>query len=373
MVDLQSVIEEEGNGTPDEISVQALRRKYNPPAETSCREGHDSYYINTSCRNVDRPRRPSNPIARTLYDSSSADDYGDDGYRIGANEESFLHLQIVQFHSRPVGPPHIGLRSIKPAKKLFYKLLSYRSYKLKNTTDTRSALETTKVRLHLNNLTLTMKNHTFDGNDPIDIFDFLIHFVNEADMLKMSEALPTFLVDLADTHFRTNFSGASHRGGVTCWPEAVKYLVRTYGTPSAMREDLYDIRTIEQQDNELKESYRKRFNNAFHRCCNEHCEEEKITIYMEGVSETTRIIVARHLESVPRRDLTFEDITHFARSEDEAFHARARQDASTRSYYNLLPRSLSPIPRTAGSSSSRPLHMPSASPAILRELARRSI
>lgn len=32
-----------------------------------------------------------------------------------------------------------------------------------------------------------MKNHTFDGKGPIRVFDFLTRFVNEADMLHMSE------------------------------------------------------------------------------------------------------------------------------------------------------------------------------------------
>lgn len=33
-----------------------------------------------------------------------------------------------------------------------------------------------------------MKKHTFDGSDPIKIFDFLTRFVNEANIFAMSEA-----------------------------------------------------------------------------------------------------------------------------------------------------------------------------------------
>ena len=71
-----------------------------------------------------------------------------------------------------------------------------------------------------------MNQHTFDGSDPIKIFDFLTRFVNEADILAMSEAqvfiaLPTFLADPAETQFQTNLSEGSRRGGITCWPEAM--------------------------------------------------------------------------------------------------------------------------------------------------------
>lgn len=56
--------------------------------------------------------------------------------------------------------------------------------------------------------------------------------MNEEDMLKITKvqefvALPNFLADPADTHFHTNLSGGSRRGSVTCWPEAVQYLLRT--------------------------------------------------------------------------------------------------------------------------------------------------
>lgn len=49
----------------------------------------------------------------------------------------------------------------------------------------------------------------------------------EAYILKMSEAqalldLPTFLADPADMHFRTNVSGASRRGHLTCMQQFIQ-------------------------------------------------------------------------------------------------------------------------------------------------------
>ena len=88
-----------------------------------------------------------------------------------------------------------------------------------------------------------MKDHSFDGNDPIRVLDFLARMVTEADMLDMSEAqafvaLPCFLKGTVRTQYDSNLTGGSGLGGVSCWPEAVQYLLRTYATHSARREAL---------------------------------------------------------------------------------------------------------------------------------------
>lgn len=82
--------------------------------------------------------------------------------------------------------------------------MQYRSYWLMFTTESLSSRETADVRVHINNLNLTLKNHMFDGNDPFNIFYFLTLFVSEADMLNISEVqafvpLPAVLAYFADS------------------------------------------------------------------------------------------------------------------------------------------------------------------------------
>lgn len=82
---------------------------------------------------------------------------------------------------------------------------------------------------------------------PIRIFDFLTRFIREDDALRMSEAqafvtLPTFLADPAETQFCTSLSGVSRRGGVTCGPDAIEYLLRKYETPSTIRKAFGNVR-----------------------------------------------------------------------------------------------------------------------------------
>lgn len=79
-------------------------------------------------------------------------------------------------------------------------------------TDTRLSQYNSNVQVHIKNLKITRKTHVLYRNDPIKIFHFLTHFVNEADRLTMSDAqkfitLPNFSADQAKTQFRADLSG----------------------------------------------------------------------------------------------------------------------------------------------------------------------
>lgn len=55
------------------------------------------------------------------------------------------------------------------------------------TNDMPSSKATAEVRVHINNLNLTLKIHSLDGTDPLRVFDLLVRLVNKADILNMSE------------------------------------------------------------------------------------------------------------------------------------------------------------------------------------------
>lgn len=88
-----------------------------------------------------------------------------------------------------------------------------------------------------------------------------------------------------------------------------------------MRERLENLRSVSQRDEELEKAYRKCFNKAVHRFGNATDLDEKMKLYIDGLSKIIRTIAARNRESVPRRERTFEDLVHFASSEDEAVRA----------------------------------------------------
>lgn len=132
----------------------------------------------------------------------------------------------VPFHSRPVGTPHFGSRSIERTKRKFDIRMSYRSYRLTIKTESWLSRETAEVQVHIKNLKVTLKNHVCNRKEPMKLFDFLNRFVNQTKMLNNSEAqdviaLQTFLEDPANTQFCINLSGASRNGGIHFWAEAI--------------------------------------------------------------------------------------------------------------------------------------------------------
>ena len=87
--------------------------------------------------------------------------------------------------------------------------------------------------------------------------------VEEADTLRVSEAhafliLPKVLTGRADRQIRSVRNGP-RSGCVTCWPEAVNYLLRTYATAAAIRNACNDFRNIRQQVREEEVDYKLTF------------------------------------------------------------------------------------------------------------------
>lgn len=140
--------------TPVRKSTEAVRSPAYKQRQTS-----PSYYTPTPLRKVDQTTKHRN-IRHKSY-SSSVEDYHDDSYVTG-REDMNLETNIVPFHSRPDGPPHIELRSIKPANTKFGKLMSYRSQRLMITTVIWLSRDTAEVRDHPKNLNLDSKNNVLD-------------------------------------------------------------------------------------------------------------------------------------------------------------------------------------------------------------------
>lgn len=92
---------------------------------------------------------------------------------IGAAEHQVILSNIMPFHWRPIGPQLPTIHSIRPLSHIFDKLMSYSSYRLKLALHTRTSLETTEVRIHIKNMTITMKKHMFSGSHPIHILHYV--------------------------------------------------------------------------------------------------------------------------------------------------------------------------------------------------------
>lgn len=120
-----------------------------------------------------------------------------------------------------------------------------------------------------------------------------------------------------------------------------------------MREALEDLRDIRQDCDEPEEQYSKSLNTAIFRYGNVHGEDEKMAMYVDGLSDNIRTIVERHKESTNRHDFTFEDLCHFAKLEDTANRAIMAQLTPTCSGSNKKTPRLVPRPQPRGGVSHR--------------------
>ena len=178
----------------------------------------------------------------------------------------------------------------------------------------------------LKNLDITVAEYKFSGPDPILVFDFLARFVEECDTQDMSEgqafvALPRYLVKTAAIQYRAMQNGA-RSGGISCWPEAVQYLLGTYATPAAIRNALADLGALRQHPDEDEVAFAARVSQAVYRCGNVHDEDEKMTFFTNGLPDSIRTLIARYRESEYRYNMTFELLIQHAKDEADAYRAR---------------------------------------------------
>lgn len=82
---------------------------------------------------------------------------------------------------------HAGLKDLRPTNPLYKALLSYRFYRMENSSLDRMPQETGKVDDCIKRMVLLLRNHYFSGENPIFVLHFLARFVSEADTLGMGE------------------------------------------------------------------------------------------------------------------------------------------------------------------------------------------
>ena len=250
-----------------------------PDKATTRRVEHQTQAHSTTNTQQQRSKRMTvslTTIRNRRYDSSSDSESAEsdeDPYQAVHQPQTRTERQnVISFFGRKKGPEHEGQVAIKPADPIFDRLMNYRYYRLMDTNQIRYAEESKKLRDQVKTFQATFASTEFSAQDPIMVFDFLTRFVEEADTLGVSEAhafliLPKVLKGRAESHLRSIRNGA-RSGGVTCWPEAVNHLLRTFATPAAIRNAVNDLRNIRQQPREDELTYSCRLNDAAHRCGN---------------------------------------------------------------------------------------------------------
>ena len=230
---------------------------------------------------------------------------------------------------RERGTRYEDLAPLKATNPLYAELLNYRHYRLKRTSRRRSK-DTAKARHQVKNMGLTLLPHRFTGENPIMVLDFLRRFVSEAEQLAMSEeqayiALPFFLKGAAKSHFESVMDTTSEgEGGVTCWPEAVQFLLRSFATANNIRAAVLALRDVRQYPQEDEQTYSGRLAKAEVRRGNIHTQDEKKTLFIDGLLPATKAIISRHRET--HDDETYLELLQHAQAEGDTYRARTRED-----------------------------------------------
>lgn len=89
-------------------------------------------------------------------------------------------------------------------------------------------------------------------------------------------------------------------GSSTCWPETVKYFLRTYGTTAEIRDAVASVYAPKPKVQESELELSTRLNMVSYRWGNMNAEVERLEIVISGVQLHTRTIIALYWESQPR-------------------------------------------------------------------------
>ena len=264
-----------------------------------------------------------NPRTIRLDTPPSSDEESDDS---SDDESSDVTVDRVPRKRYTKGESHRGLKVLRASYPLYKRFLDYGYYRLKRKSHRCKGRDTAEVKHQVTRMALTLRNYTFSGEDPIMVLDLLRRFCDEANTLNMSEAqayvaLSYFLKGFALDQFQTvKDAYAASEGGVTCWPEAVQYLIRSYATSNAIGEAIISLRNIRQKPTEFEMEYSARLNQAELRCGNVHAIAEKITMFISGLNPAIEPLITCVREEPPSR--SYLELVQIARDLGDAFRAK---------------------------------------------------
>lgn len=236
-------------------------------------------------------------------------------------------------YARDIGDKANGLKELVPTDVNFIPLMNYRRYRLQDATQSLpNAKGISKVRDNLAS-SLPIK-YSFDGTEPVMVFNFLGTLADKADTLSLNErvlyvVLPNFLKGPARIAFDSAVSaGSSSSRPVGCWPSAVNFFLRRYGTDENIKAALDKIQNLKQLDHEDEETFFTRFEQAIVHAGAPLDHRDKITRLIHGFDETYRHYLFRYFRENP--DCTILDILEFAKVEGQTNRARSGRKKTSR-------------------------------------------
>jgi hypothetical protein len=195
------------------------------------------------------------------------------------------------------GPSFKHVKEIKTRSPLLRYVLSYRSYRLQNTSQRFSNSQ----QRNLSRISKRMQTHIpddqrFDGSDPVSVIRFLEEFKDACDHNGVSEGAAMhlfqyFLLDPAKKglrlHYRSTMNPSSNS-----YCGAVQFLLSTYAAEEEVSGECRKIFLMQQRSGENERDFGIRIQAQAGRLGQAFSEENLVTAYLNGVPENIRTYVS---------------------------------------------------------------------------------
>lgn len=153
------------------------------------------------------------------------------------------------------------MTEINPSKSLHELVSSYRLYRLRRITHECTSTETSRVKHFIKRVQVQLLRNPPNGEDPIQVLDFLGHTTRRASIQKMSEfqvflTLSSLLEGFAPSQYVAIVGRTpSTEGRITYWPEAEQYLLANYEKPKIITKAVQGHPKTRQQSKRTRSSF----------------------------------------------------------------------------------------------------------------------
>lgn len=227
------------------------------------------------------------------------------------------------------GTPHRVLEALRRRKTWFAQPTDYQHYRISETCRRRAVHAAGKIRSFAKKLELKLKERILDGLGGVSVFDFLRSLLRNEDLAGMREAqvyltFPRMLKKAAYKHFvAIRDCSAAEEGSATCWPEAVKYLLRSYSALQAISLVVSGLRDLTQGPKDDEIGYGDRVNQSSRRGGGVQTMKDRISICIDGLATSTRTPLQRFREA--DSEVTYLEIVQLASEECTGCRARSHR------------------------------------------------
>jgi hypothetical protein len=205
-----------------------------------------------------------------------------------------------------------GFEEIIPSRSDYKKLVSYRTYRLANSSNRYNAAVTGKMSTYLKRVEPAISpDDRFNGDEPIEVLAFLRTFKEAAYHNELSEAaaarlLPYFLTGADKEGYRAHLDEAPPV--FPTYSYMIQYLLETYALDDELAQAYIAVTTTKQAEKETEKAFGRRLHRLAIRAGNVIDKQDLTIIYVEGLP--TFFQAGLHMHLTP--GMTFDTVQRLA-------------------------------------------------------------